>query len=92
MLGFSTGVSLVRAVAQFHTLGGWHLGARLPRRTQLVAAMGSVFLYQSRGLSETELVQQLTAIEANGIGGDRARGLGRLAVCLPFHYQAEVNL
>jgi CRISPR-associated protein Csx10 len=92
MLGFSQGVRLQRAFADYQMIGGWHQGAKLPRRTQLAAAMGSVFLYRSEGYTLDELVKQLETIEADGIGADRVRGLGRVVICLPFHYQPEVNL
>lgn len=91
-LGLGHGVHLQRAFADYQMIGGWHQGAKLPRRTQLAAAMGSVFLYRSEGYSLDELVKQLKTVEADGLGADRGRGLGRVAICLPFHYQPEVNL
>jgi CRISPR-associated Csx10 family RAMP protein len=92
MLGFDAGVRLQRAFADYHMMGGWHMGAKLPRRTQPTVAMGSVFLYRSEGLSLEELEAQLTPFESDGLGEERTRGLGRVAVCLPFHYQPEVTL
>lgn len=92
MLGFESGLHLERAFADYETLGGWHMGARMPRRTQLAAAMGSVFVYRSEGYSLQELAERLALLETNGIGNERARGFGRVLVCLPFHYQPEVIL
>jgi CRISPR-associated protein Csx10 len=92
MLGFVEGVCLQRAFADYQIKGGWHLGANLPRRTHLTIAMGSVFLYRSEGYTLQELNEQLESIEKNGLGDDRARGLGQVVVCSPFHYQPEVAL
>lgn len=90
MLGLGGGVALQRAFAGHGLLGGWHLGAGLPRRTQPVVAEGSVFLYRCQGYSPRQLADRLGRLEIEGIGSDRARGLGRVLVCLSFHYQAEV--
>jgi CRISPR-associated Csx10 family RAMP protein len=92
MLGFEKGVRLQRAFADYHMRGGWHLGANLPRRTRLTVTMGSVFLYRSEGYSLPELEERLTSLETSGISNDRARGMGRVLVCSPFHYQPEVTL
>jgi CRISPR-associated Csx10 family RAMP protein len=92
MLGFQDSVHLQRAFADYEQLGGWHMGAGLPRRKLMAASMGSVFFYRSEGLSIEGLVECLSPIEANGIGSERARGFGRVIVCLPFHYQPEVIL
>ena len=92
MLGLQGQVALVRAFADYAPVGGWHMGARLPRRKQTSVVMGSVFLYQCRGQAEQVWLDGLRDLEANGIGSDRARGYGRVLICRPFHYQAEVQL
>jgi CRISPR-associated Csx10 family RAMP protein len=92
LLGFASGVYMQRAFAGYQIRGGWHMGANLPRRTQLTVTMGSVFLYRSEGYSLQELKERLSSLEQDGIGDDRARGLGRIVVCSPFHYQPEVIL
>ncbi|MBW7841018.1 MAG: hypothetical protein H3C36_15575 [Chitinophagaceae bacterium] len=94
MLGFDDKVTLERAFANHHMVGGWHMGAGLPRRTQLVIDMGSVFLYRSEHLSLEALATHLLELEATGLGNRalRQQGLGQIAVCFPFHYQAEVSL
>jgi CRISPR-associated Csx10 family RAMP protein len=92
MLGFGDNVELERAFADYETVGGWHMGAGLPRRKQMAVTMSSVFLYRSQGPSLTELEEQLISLEVDGIGSDHTRGFGRVVVCLPFHYQPEVTL
>lgn len=94
MLGFATGVTLERAFAADQLRGGWHSGAGLPRRVQLMTAAGSVFLYRSQGFSLEELAERLAGLESSGLGPAslRRQGLGRVVICLPFHYQPEVIL
>jgi CRISPR-associated Csx10 family RAMP protein len=92
MLGFESGVQLDRGFADYEVVGGWHQGAGLPRRKQTAATLGSVFLYRSEGFALKELARHLSSLEAKGIGSDRARGFGRVLICLPFHYQPEVNV
>lgn len=92
MLGLVGKVDLVRAFADYAPVGGWHMGARLPRRKQTSVVMGSVFLYRCQGHTEQALLNGLKDLEASGIGSDRARGYGRVLICQPFHYQAEVEL
>jgi hypothetical protein len=92
MLGLRSGVSLLRAFAGYGIAGGWHMGAKLPRRKQMTVDMGSVFLYRSEGYSLAELADRLDKLETDGLGAERARGFGRITICLPFHYQSEVEL
>ncbi len=92
MLGFEGGVHLQRAFARYQMVGGWHLGAGLPRRTRPVVVQGSVFLYRCQGLSLEALAAHLAPLETQGLGEDRGRGFGRLLICSPFHYKPEVTL
>ncbi|MBN2390318.1 MAG: CRISPR-associated RAMP protein Csx10 [Anaerolineae bacterium] len=92
MLGLDERVSLVRAFADYSIAGGWHMGANLPRRKQPTVEMGSVFMYRSQGYTLAELAERLAHVEKQGIGRERARGFGRVTICLPFHYQPEVDL
>jgi len=92
MLGFENCVNLLRAFAGYGIAGGWHAGARLPRRKQMTVEMGSVFLYRSKGLSIADLVNNLANLGHLGLGQERERGLGHVVACLPFHYRPEVEL
>ena len=81
----SVEVGLVRAFARHGTAGGWVVGARLPRRTAPVTVMGSVYLYRVRGAPPKDLEPNLARLESQGLGSDRERGYGQVAICLPFH-------
>jgi len=83
---------ICRAFVERETIGGWHMGAGLPRRTLLATAMGSVYLIKTTGLSVKELVERLQPVEANGLGLERGRGFGRVLISSPFHTIPEVNL
>ncbi len=81
------GIELVRAFARHEAIGGWLMGAGLPRSTELSTAMGSVFLYRVRGLGQDELQDALTRLERRGVGRERERGFGQVQVCSPFHLE-----
>jgi len=85
-------VQLWRAISQQSVVGGWHMGGRLPRRTGLATAMGSVFIYRTEGLSLDDLETGLRKLENEGLGEERARGFGRVLISSPIHYQPEVTL
>ncbi|MFC1976286.1 CRISPR-associated RAMP protein Csx10 [Chloroflexota bacterium] len=85
-------VTIYRAFTDQHMIGGWHLGAKLPRRTMLAVSAGSVYVIGVQGLSLSELVDLLEPIETTGLGHERERGLGRVFISSPFHYQPEVTL
>jgi CRISPR-associated Csx10 family RAMP protein len=75
MLGVRSGVSLLRAFAGYSVAGGWHMGAKLPRRKQMTVDMGSVFLYRSEGYSLAELADRLGKLETDGLGAERLAAL-----------------
>jgi len=83
---------LWRAMSRQSVMGGWHMGGRLPRRTALATAMGSVFMYRSEGLSFDDLENGLQELEIEGLGEERSRGFGQVLVSCPIHYQPEVTL
>jgi CRISPR-associated protein Csx10 len=83
----NAGIQLVRAFTGHEALGGWLMGAGLPRGTELSTAMGSVFLYQVRGIAQDELLDPLADLEQRGVGRERERGVGQVQVCSPFHLE-----
>lgn len=85
-------LQLWRAISQQSVIGGWHMGGRLPRRTALATAMGSVFMYRAKGLSFDDLEDGLQKLENKGLGEERARGFGQVLISSPIHYQPEVTL
>jgi CRISPR-associated protein Csx10 len=88
----SDSASIYRVFTDHQIVGGWHMGAGLPRRTTLTTVMGSVYMIKTRGLSLEELADRLGSIEIVGLGEERGRGFGRILISSPFHYQPEVTL
>jgi CRISPR-associated protein Csx10 len=81
-----SGAVRVRSWARTSVVGGWNAAARLPHRTRLAVQAGAVYLfYAPSEVKENELTQQLEALEIQGIGTWRERGLGQVTVCAPFH-------
>lgn len=80
-------ITLERWWTKPKTVGGWFSAARMPRRTELAAMMGSVFLYRVRGTPPDTLTGSLADLEERGIGHARERGFGQAMVCSPFHLE-----
>jgi CRISPR-associated protein Csx10 len=79
-------VALLQAWARTEVVTGWDGAARLQRRTRLGLQAGSVFLYWIPPEADREsATRQLKKIELEGVGEERARGYGQVAVCAPFH-------
>lgn len=92
-LGLDPGsASIYRAFTDRQEIGGWHMGAGLPRRIALAAAMGSVYMIKVEGLSLKTLTDRLEPVEIGGLGEERERGFGRVLISSPFHYEPEVTL
>lgn len=76
-------VVLVRAWTRPMIISGWDAAAGLPRRTRLAACPGSVYVYYVPSGNVSDSV--LDTLEREGIGTERARGLGQIEICSPFH-------
>jgi CRISPR-associated protein Csx10 len=77
---------LVRSWARTTMVSGWDAAAGLPRRTQLAVQTGSAFLFWvPPDLDRDEVVESLVRLEVLGMGRERSRGYGQVAVCAPFH-------
>jgi CRISPR-associated protein Csx10 len=80
------GATLVRCYATADYRGGWNTAWGLPKDTELVAQMGSVYVYHSPRRSEdTGWLAALTELEEQGIGERRVEGFGQVRVCEEFH-------
>jgi CRISPR-associated protein Csx10 len=77
---------LVRCYATPDYRGGWNTAWQLPKDTELVTRMGSVFVYRSKSNLQ-DLVEPLQRLEEQGIGERRAEGFGQVRICDEFHQQ-----
>ncbi len=87
-LSNSKNIHCVRAWARMENVGGWDSAARVPRKRALAARAGSAYLFWADDTVDPNTLEtELTQLELNGIGEQRARGFGQLTICAPFHYQ-----
>ncbi|MEM7344670.1 MAG: type III-B CRISPR module-associated Cmr3 family protein [Chloroflexota bacterium] len=84
---------LVQAWARKDRVTGWDSAAKLPRRTQLAAQAGSVYLFwlPKASWEDDSWLAALTKLEITGIGDERQRGYGQVTVCAPFHRQNRLG-
>ncbi len=81
-------VALVRSWSSAQPVGGWHLAAGLPRRTQL--GVTGVLLYRVPAETSRAIVEDVLAyLETDGVGMGRERGYGMVTVCDPFHLEMD---
>ena len=75
--------SLVRSYAAYDYRGGWNTAWGLPKDTEVVARMGSVYLFWVP--EEDWDDDALSRLEAEGIGEGCAAGFGQVRICDGFH-------
>ncbi len=83
MTGCETEVTLIRSFASYDYVGGWNAAWRLPKETELVTKMGSVFMFHTPNIDSW--MSALQTLENNGIGNRREEGFGQILICDPFH-------
>lgn len=78
--------TLVRTYATADYRGGWNTAWRLPKDTELVARMGSVYVYHTKdSVSDADGLTALKELEERGVGERRREGFGQVRVCDEFH-------
>jgi CRISPR-associated protein Csx10 len=91
MLGSaSEGAELVRCYATADYRGGWNTAWGLPKDTELVARMGSVYVYHTpKKLDDQSWLNALRELEERGVGERRVEGFGQVRVCDEFHQDIQ---
>lgn len=87
MTGCKTDVTLVRSFATYDYVGGWNAAWGLPKETDLVTKMGSVFVFHT--LEFDAWLPKLQTLENIGIGNRREEGFGQVLICDRFHLQTR---
>lgn len=87
MAGCKTDVTLVRSFASYNYVGGWNAAWRLPKETELVTQMGSVFVFHTPDIDKW--LPKLQTLENIGIGNRREEGFGEIMICDPFHFRSQ---
>ncbi len=83
-------VRLVRSFASYGYAGGWNAAWGLPKETELVTNMGSVFVFHTPNIGPW--ISALQQIENIGIGNRREEGFGQILICDPFHLHTREKL
>ena len=76
-------VACVRSFASYGYAGGWNAAWRLPKETELVTNIGSVFVFHTTDIESW--LPALQELENTGIGNRREEGFGQITICDPFH-------
>ena len=87
MTGCKTDLTLVRSFASYNYAGGWNAAWGLPKGTDLVTQMGSVFVFHTPDIDAW--FPELQTLENIGIGNRREEGFGQVLICDPFHLQMQ---
>ena len=87
MAGCTTDVTLVRSFTSYDYVGGWNAAWDLPKETELVTKMGSVFVFHTPDIDAW--FPELQTLENLGIGNRCEEGFGQILICDPFHLQMQ---
>ncbi len=90
MADCSAQVKFVRSFASYGYAGGWNAAWRLPKDTELVTNMGSVFVFHT--LDIDAWLSALENLENIGIGNRCEEGYGQVTICDPFHLHTRDTL
>ena len=87
MASCKTDVTFVRSFASYGYAGGWNAAWKLPKETELVTNMGSVFVFHTSDVNTW--LPALQKLENTGIGKRREEGFGQILICDPFHLRSR---
>ena len=87
MTNCETEVTFIRSFASYGYVGGWNAAWGLPKETDLVTQMGSVFVFHTPDIDSW--ISALQTLENIGIGNRREEGFGQITTCDPFHLRTR---
>ena len=90
MAGCKFEVTLIRSFASYDYVSGWNSAWKLPKETDLVTRMGSVFVF--RTLDIDAWIPALKTLEEIGVGNRREEGFGQILVCDSFHLRTREQI
>jgi CRISPR-associated protein Csx10 len=92
LIGFSEeNISLCTAYSSYGYRSGWNAAWGLPKDTELVTNMGSVYLFSIPKDKQNESYEALANLEQVGIGNRCSEGYGQVTVCDEFHQVMRDN-
>ena len=81
---------LVRCYAMADYRGGWNTAWGLPKDTELVGRMGSLYVYHTKNsIDDEHWLNALCDLEERGVGERRIEGFGQVRVCDEFHQEIQ---
>ena len=90
MSGCQADVSAIRSFASYDYVGGWNATWRLPKATDLVTKIGSVFVFHTPDIEAW--IPALQTLEYKGIGNRREEGFGQILICDRFHLWTQEQI
>ena len=87
MAGCPAEVKLIRSFASYDYTSGWNAAWKLPKETDLVTRIGSVFVFHTPNIDSW--IPALQTLENNGIGNRCEEGFGQILICDPFHLRSR---
>lgn len=92
LLGLNaTDVILHTAHSNYSYRSGWNAAWGLPKDTELVTDMGSVYLFSILKENQSGCYEALANLEQVGIGNRCSEGYGQITVCDEFHQLMREN-
>ena len=85
--GCNAEVKFIRSFANYDYVSGWNAAWKLPKETDLVTQMGSVFVFRSTDIDAW--IPALQTLESKGIGNRREEGFGQIWICDRFHLRTR---
>ena len=85
--GCNAKVKLIRSFANYDYVSGWNAAWKLPKETDLVTQMGSVFVFRTTDIDAW--IPALQTLESKGIGNRREEGFGQILICDRFHLRTR---
>lgn len=88
--GAGAHATLLRSYATADYRGGWNTAWRLPKDTEPVARMSSVYVYHTTyETSDENWLNALRELEERGVGHRSVEGCGQVRVCDEFHQEIQ---
>ena len=87
MADCTAAVKLIRSFASYDYTSGWNAAWRLPKETDLVSRIGSIFVFHTANIDSW--FSALKTLENIGIGKRREEGFGQILICDPFHLRSR---
>ena len=87
MTGCRAEVTLIRSFASYDYVSGWNAAWGLPKETDLITRIGSVFVFHVPDIDTW--IPALKTLEEVGVGNRRKEGFGQILICDRFHLRTR---